>query len=64
MPSSGARSGTKPSRNDRGAGDGRLEGRRSLACGHGCPSGQLPIMVGNGKTFYVCPDGCGVVRAK
>ena len=33
MPSSGARSGTKPSRSERGAGSGRV-GATALACGH------------------------------
>jgi hypothetical protein len=60
MPASGARSGTRPSRSSRGAGDGRVGAKRSLECGHGAPVEQLPIMVGGGKSWYSCP-ACGAV---
>lgn len=65
MPSSGARSGTRPSRNDgRGAGDGRVGARRSLVCGHGIPMEQIPIMLGGGSRWYSCPVCLTVVKAR
>lgn len=60
MPSSGARSGTRPSRSERGAGDGKV-GATPLACGHETHGGPL---VTGAKTLYSCPEGCGLVRRK
>lgn len=62
MPSSGARSGTRPSRNDRGAGDGRSS-QVALKCGHG--TYMEPVWVSpDGTKTYRCPDGCGLVKGK
>lgn len=59
MPSSGARSGTRPSRNDRGAGVGDLPRTVLLACGH--ETFASPVITGT-VTKYACPDGCGLVK--
>lgn len=57
MPASGARSGTRPSRNDgRGAGDGRIMVRISLRCGHGVPREQEPVVVQGSRRWFSCPD--------
>jgi hypothetical protein len=63
VPSSGARSGTHPSRTARGAGDGTPAWRAvSLACGHET-SGEPLAQVG-AKRIYVCPEGCGISRGR
>jgi hypothetical protein len=59
MPSSGARSGTKPSRNDRGQGDGTV-GATDLACGHATHDEH--IVSGPSGKLWRCPEGCGLVR--
>ncbi|HVM69994.1 MAG TPA: hypothetical protein VM204_09210 [Gaiellaceae bacterium] len=61
MPASGARSGTAPSRLERGAGSGRLTSPLTLACGHGVPSDLAPAAVfAGGRKLYRCPKGCGL----
>ena len=60
MPSSGARSGTKPSRTGRGAGDGSV-GPTLLRCGH---ETHKPPLVTGAKTLWSCPEGCGLQRRK
>lgn len=62
MPSSGARSGTRPSRSERGAGTGAPEGRE-LACGHKTFDEHISSAPNGGKRWR-CPEGCGIVRAK
>jgi hypothetical protein len=64
MPSSGARSGTKPSRSGRGAGDGRVAILVPLVCGHDMPAEKTPIATSRTDRFYVCSSGCGVQKAK
>jgi hypothetical protein len=59
-PSSGARSGTNPSRSERGAGDGRV-GSTKLRCGH--ETDEPPVVTGQ-KTLYRCPEGCGFVKKR
>lgn len=59
MPSTGARSGTKPNRSHRGAGDGRVDGS-PLTCGHS--TDEEPVMRGTGYAIYLCPRGCGLVK--
>lgn len=60
MPSSGARSGTKPNR-PKAAGDGRVSRDRTLVCGHTTPA--APAVTGS-KTLYLCHYGCGFKEAK
>lgn len=60
MPSSGARSGTKPNRPTSG-GDGRLSKERMLVCGHS--TAAQPAITG-AKTLYLCHYGCGFKAAK
>lgn len=61
MPSSGARSGTRPNR-PKAAGDGRV-GAAKLKCGH--ETHGLPIAVyPGGRKLYRCPDGCGLQRSR
>jgi hypothetical protein len=57
MPSSGARSGTIPSRSNRGAGNGHV-GVRHLTCGHLSPGQPLLRPPGTGHPLYWCdhPD--------
>lgn len=62
MPSSGARSGTRPSRNDRGAGDGGTSGVQ-LKCGH-VTFDEYIVKYPGGQTVYRCPEGCGLVKRK
>lgn len=62
MPSSGARSGTNPSRSGRGAGDGRIGGRE-LKCGHRTEEEPVTVFPG-GRKLYRCPEGCGLVKPK
>lgn len=58
MPSSGARSGTKPSRSTRGAGSGATGGT-TLACGH--TDHRPPVAIyPSGRTLHRCPTGCGL----
>jgi hypothetical protein len=59
MPSSGARSGTRPSRSERGAGTGRV-GPTLLACDHPAPS--RPSYHRGGRAFYWC-DHCAAFKA-
>lgn len=62
MPSSGARSGTRPSRAGRGGGRGDV-GATPLACSHETHLG--PVARGQGSLrLYLCPQGCGLVRRK
>ena len=62
MPSSGARSGTSPSRAERGAGSGALSGWLVLACGHRVASDATPAVVfADRRKLYHCPElGCGL----
>lgn len=60
-PNSGARSGTKPSRRERGAGDGRLLAPVKLACGHEGPAEPVAVFPG-GRRMYACPKGCGLQK--
>ena len=62
MPSSGARSGTKPSRAGRGAGTGRM-GPTKLECGHETWE-QGVARFASGSRLYRCPEGCGLVEAQ
>ena len=64
MPSSGARSGTRPSRLIRGAGDGRVMRRRSLRCGHSVDAEAQPVAVAGGRRWYSCPECLVVVEAR
>lgn len=58
MPSSGARSSTRPSRSGRGAGDGRVGDRPvALSCGH--YTTRAPLTTG-ARVLYSCPEGCGL----
>lgn len=60
-PSSGARSGTKPSRTGRGAGNGRVAVLVPLKCGHAIPANVTPMAsTHNGRRMYVCPEGCSL----
>jgi hypothetical protein len=62
MPSSGARSGTRPSRRSRGAGDGKIGPNTvTLSCGH---TTNRPPLTSGAKTLYSCPEGCGLKAAK
>lgn len=58
MPASGARSGTRPSRADRGAGTGRI-GPTPLACGHHTHALEPVTRIGR-RPVYHCPHGCGL----
>lgn len=62
MPSSGARSGTRPSRSERGAGTGRV-GKWLLACG--CEVDELDLVSTkpNGVRIFRCPQH-GLTRKK
>jgi hypothetical protein len=62
MPSSGARSGTKPGRGSRGAGSGAV-GPTLLSCGHSTQAEPLARRA-NGTSLYSCPEGCGLVKRK
>jgi len=62
MPSSGARSGTKPSRSTRGAGDGSISGK-PLKCGHFTDDEPVVFYPG-GRKLFRCPEGCGLVKGK
>lgn len=62
-PSSGARSGTVPSRSSRGAGTGALTGPIKLKCGHS--TYLFPVATRQGKVeLFDCPAGCGIVKRK
>lgn len=61
MPSSGARSGTKPSRKGRGAGDGAVMEKMKLACGHWVSQPQVLAVKANGTKLYSCPE-CGLQK--
>lgn len=60
MPSSGARSGTRPSRSSRGAGDGSISPGIALACGH-TASGAPVVAFATGRKLYRC-DTCGTLQ--
>lgn len=60
MPSSGARSGTKPGRGGRGGGDGKV-GPTKLSCGHETHVGPV-VVKADGTGLFSCPEGCGLVR--
>lgn len=62
MPSSGARSGTSPSRSERGAGDGRVGGR-PLLCGHVTHAAD-PVAGSGRRSLWRCPEGCGLYKQK
>lgn len=62
MPASGARSGTQPSRSERGAGDGRVVATTKLACGH-VTSGPIVTRYPGGRTQYRC-EACGTLVDK
>jgi hypothetical protein len=62
MPSSGARSGTRPGRGSRGAGSGEV-GPTRLSCGHSTHGAPLARRA-NGTDLYSCPEGCGLVKRK
>lgn len=61
MPASGARSGTRPSRSERGAGDGRVGGT-PLVCGHDTVADPTVSFPDATKNLFQCPSGCGLVR--
>jgi len=62
-PSSGARSGTVPSRSQRGAGDGRMSTTtHKLSCGH--QTFEAPVSAGPSGKWYRCPEGCGLQKQK
>lgn len=62
-PASGARSGTRPSRSERGAGDGKVGGT-PLKCGHESHGYALVVHPDTRKNLYGCPKGCGLQRRK
>lgn len=62
MPSSGARSGTNPSRSERGAGTGGPAAVK-LKCGHETYDEYI-VKYPGGQTVYRCPEGCGLVKRK
>ena len=62
MPSSGASSGTQPSRSSRGAGDGSPTGLE-LKCGHRTDDEPVVVYPG-GRKLWRCPEGCGLVKKK
>jgi len=65
MPSSGARSGTKPSRSERGAGRGKTgDAVYQLRCGHDSPMGEPVITKAGGDRLWFCPEGCGLQERK
>lgn len=61
MPSSGARSGTEPSRATRGAGTGTISGPTRLRCGHG--TYLQPVATRSRVEYFDCPAGCGIIKA-
>lgn len=63
MPTSGARSGTQPSRSDRGAGTGRI-GPLTLRCGHHTHDDEPVVVYPSGRRLYRCPNGCGLQTAR
>ncbi|RDI73283.1 hypothetical protein Gocc_2883 [Gaiella occulta] len=63
MPSSGARSGTTPSRAARGAGTGTV-GPLPLACGHATHTPEPVVVFPGGRKLYQCPGGCGLVSTR
>jgi hypothetical protein len=63
MPSSGARSGTRPSRPGP-VGRGRVGGLM-LRCGHLTHQAEPTVRTFEiRKALYTCPDGCGLQRRK
>lgn len=63
MPSSGARSGTRPNRVTRG-GNGRVGGLE-LRCGHSTHQAEPTVRQFDlRKALYTCPAGCGLQRRK
>ncbi len=65
MPSSGARSGTPPSRNDRGAGRGGMDpGPPMLRCGHQADSVDPVVVFPAQKKRYWCEECRSLVAAK
>lgn len=55
MPSSGAKSGTRPSRNDgRGSGNGAIAAKVELRCGHAA-QGE-PMARKAGRDIWWCPS--------
>lgn len=63
MPSSGARSGTRPSRRERGAGDGRV-GPTRMRCGCELNSPEEVSRYPGGKRIYRCPEHGLVEKAR
>lgn len=64
MPSSGARSGTRPSRSERGAGDGSIPINPKLVCGHEAESRFAVATYPSGKQIFRCREGCGLQERK
>jgi len=62
VPSSGARSGTKPNRPS-AAGDGSIGRGVELKCGHVADGEEITRYPG-GRRVYRCPEGCGLIDAK
>lgn len=62
-PSSGARSGTKPSRSDRRGGSGRV-GPILLKCGHETHALEPVAIFPDRRKLYSCPNGCGLQEPK
>jgi hypothetical protein len=62
MPSSGARSGTAPSRSERGAGTGSL-GSYRLTCGHPATGSEAVVATPNAMdSLWRCSQGCGLMK--
>lgn len=61
MATSGARSGTRPGRGNRGAGSGTV-GPTALGCGHETHLEAAVTKRGPIGQLYLCPHGCGLVK--
>lgn len=61
-PASGARSGTQPSRSERGAGTGQL-GSYRLTCGHAAQGAEAVVAASRPlDSLWQCSQGCGLVK--
>ena len=63
-PSSGARSGTKPSRSGRGAGDGSVAREILLVCGHRIAPVEPVVSGPHGKLYRCDVPACGLQKPK